>query len=519
MAKHPQPHKSMTAKAESSAFVKPFLRRGLSVLGVSGLVMGMGVAVTSSASAATPPFACTNANTAVAGATPEADGGDLAEIQATLDGVEPEGGVKQVCLDGTFVRGADSIADTILLDEDAHFFGTETTSIDGIRFASPFDDLGGEFLHSITIEKLSITNSEGSAIQARDVTVIDSTFSNNEGVLGGAIAGYGTVDITESTFIGNSSASGGGAIVAYGLVNVSDSTFMDNSSPMGTGGAIIGTSVAVNNSTFDSNTAGNGGAIYVPYEPPSEVDPGLPGEVLISNSTFVSNSASDEGGAIFASAGYVYFSTFVNNLAAAPDVDDPNADTPGNAIYRTGTSTFALAANIFAGSSIFPQLGYGRAPSAYFDDFGGNVFSTSSGTETDINQDASTKFEADLTELFGTLTPSLATHAPNTFGTQAIGLVSGSPAVDVVPFDVTDNVGPLLDQRGAPRTHPADAGSFEGVVATTSPPAVPASQAAPAALAKTGSESSLWLTIASAILVGFGGLALGLRSRLRLRNS
>jgi hypothetical protein len=210
----------------------------------------------------------------------------------------------------------------------------------------------------------------------------------------------------------------------------------------------------------------------------------------------------------------VYFSTFVNNLAAVPI---ENEDTPGNAIYKTGMSQFSLGANIFAGSSNFPQLGYGAPGTLEFTDNGGNVFSTSSATETDIIQDPSSEFGASLTALFGTGTPSLATHAPDTFGTQTIGLVAGSPAIDRVPFDVTDNFGVILDQRGATRTHPADAGAFEGVIPAA--PGAVASAVAPAVLAKTGAENPLWLSISSAAFIGLGASVFAYTSRLKRRKA
>jgi predicted outer membrane repeat protein len=236
---------------------------------------------------------------------------------------------------------------------------------------------------------------------------------------------------------------------------------------------------------------------------------------MVHTSSFIGNSAEgpgSEGGAIYATEGSVYFSTFVNNLAADPIED---ADTPGNAIYKTGESQFSLGANIFAGISNFPQLGYGVPGTLEFTDNGGNVFSTSSATETDIIQDPSSEFGASLTALFGTSTPSLATHAPNTFETQTIALVAGSPAIDVVPFDVTDNVGVFFDQRGAARTHPADAGAFEFTITNAAAPAA----AAPSALAKTGAENPLWLSISSAAFIGLGALAFAYTSRLKRRKA
>jgi len=65
------------------------------------------------------------------------------------------------------------------------------------------------------------------------VNITNSTFSGNSaGALGGAIYNYfGTVSITNSTFSGNSAASGGGAILNLGTLNITNSTFSGNSGP------------------------------------------------------------------------------------------------------------------------------------------------------------------------------------------------------------------------------------------------------------------------------------------------
>jgi LPXTG-motif cell wall-anchored protein len=105
----------------------------------------------------------------------------------------------------------------------------------------------------------------------------------------------------------------------------------------------------------------------------------------------------------------------------------------------------------------------------------------------------------------------LATFSPNSSGTQTIGLVAGSPALNIVPNDVPFT-SVTSDQRGATRSHPADAGAFEGVVAPTP---TPTPSTAPAALAKTGSQDSLWATIAAGSLLLVGGVVTAIASRLR----
>ena len=552
------PIKASTLKANSSAFVKPSLniKRGMAVLGTTGLVLGMGVAATSSASAATAPFACNPGNTAVAGAT-EGGNGDVDEIQDTFNSLAPIEGVVEICLDGVFDLDWPI---GVVFDEDVHFFGVGNTSIAGGYIVSDHSGSPDFFpVYSITIENLSFTDME--SIVATNVEVIDSSFSNSgDGLMPGAISAYGTVTVTGSTFSDNlagaifaegavdvtgSTFSGNlsGAIFSAGTVTVTDSTFSDNISD--SGGAIISLAdgeqtVTVSNSTFSGNMAEDGGAIYADgvfvlnstFENNialgfSEEESNFGGfggaihaiYVEVGNSTFVGNIADgpfSEGGAIFAEEGGVVFSTFLNNEASGP-VD--GEDVPGNAIYKAGGLDFAVAASIFAGESDDPQLGVGvfEEASDKFDDWGGNVFSTSALTEVDITQDPqdiNSEFGASLTELFGTETPSLATHAPNSYGTQTIALVAGSLAIGIVSEEAETEGTPLeFDQRGATRSYPYDAGAFEFLISNAVAPAA----AAPSALAKTGAENPLWLSISSAAFIGLGALVFAYTSRLKRR--
>ena len=425
-----QPNTPSPSKASSS-----FIKRGVAIVGSSGLVFGLGFTGAKSASA--------NGDDDCFGRTVTASNDPAANVLAIQDMLSTAG---VVCLSGDFI-----LDNIIVVGRDAHFYGIDNSTVqrdapDQWVFISEIDS-NYESIWDITIEKLTIKNS-GRAVEAQNVFVIDSTFSQNTS----------------------------GAIFAYGSVTVSNSTFIDNSSY-------------------------NGGAIYAG----SDVDE----SVHITNSTFQGNSATYEGGAIFASAGEVYFSTFVNNLAATPP-DEPG-DTPGNAIYKSGTENFTLAGNIFAGNSPFPQLGIGALPTPFTDE-GGNIFSTSA--EPDISGTYSPVFGATLTSLFGTNSPVLANYAPNTNGTQTIALAPGSPALNAVP-----NLAPYnsinLDQRGQTRSFPADAGAFEGFVNPTSTP----SSTTPVVLAKTGNEKLFWSTLASVSLLVSGAVVVAVTSRIRRRTS
>ena len=135
------------------------------------------------------------------------------------------------------------------------------------------------------------------------------------------------------------------------------------------------------------------------------------------------------------------------------------------------------------------------------------MFSTSDVTEVDVDQHEGSVFGASLTSLFGTTSPALAAHAPNTSGTETIGLAAGSPAIDVMTAEIIADLAvderALFDQRGAPRSIPFDAGAFEGSIS----------------LANTGNENPFWTAAASVTLIAVGGFVAAIASRLRRRTS
>jgi hypothetical protein len=491
---------SSTTSGTPSAFIKPLYKKNLAVMGTTGLVLGLGLTGSSPANAVVAPFVCDSTNRAIATGNPVTDYNRINDIHNSFYGVpDPQG---QICLSGDFVLNTD-----FDYGMDVHFYGEGTSSI-----SHPGGQLFGHQLgedYTLTIENLTVKNSTTThAIKGKHVVIKNSTFSGNTG---GAVWARGDVTVTNSVFSGNSGGSGAAIFAADEedyiprAVLITGSTFYNNEADFD-GGAVFGYgSVEISNSTFVDNTAKAGGAVYVTAIFDS-------GALNVTNSTFKNNVVSGddaEGGALFAESGQVIFSTFVDNTAPSPV---EGGEKPGNAIYKYGSSQFNVGGNIFAGSSSYPQLGYGVDVSPFID-LGGNVFSTSSATETDITQDDSSVFGASLISIFGTTAPVLATFSPNSSGTQTIGLAAGSPALNIVPNDVPFT-SVTSDQRGATRSHPADAGAFEGVVAPTPTP-TPTPSTAPAALAKTGSQDSLWATIAAGSLLLVGGVVTAIASRLR----
>ena len=147
------------------------------------------------------------------------------------------------------------------------------------------------------------------------LTVLDSHFTDNTGVSGGAIQCFGTLKVYRSVFNGNVALTdGGGAIYSEGSLIVEDSSFSGNSgqySGYGGGGGIYNDgSATITNSHFYSNTSsysGGGGGI-VNWS-------GL----TVNNSEFKGNSASLDGGGIRNhGTATINASTFISNAAISP---------------------------------------------------------------------------------------------------------------------------------------------------------------------------------------------------------
>ncbi|MCQ2380078.1 MAG: right-handed parallel beta-helix repeat-containing protein [Victivallaceae bacterium] len=169
------------------------------------------------------------------------------------------------------------------------------------------------------------TVSSGSASYVKDVfgnITDDSALS----VYGGA-----TATIDASTFSGNTAFDGGAIYNTAGTVNVTGSTFTGNSAP-DSGGAIynISGTAYVTGSEFSGNTAGTGGAIY------------NTGTATIENSVF-SDNAAVRG---FAKGGAVY------NTGTATITDSAfcgNWSWDGSAVYNHNTGVMSVTGSTFSG--------------------------------------------------------------------------------------------------------------------------------------------------------------------------
>jgi CSLREA domain-containing protein len=161
------------------------------------------------------------------------------------------------------------------------------------------------------------------------VNLIQLTIINGTGSTGGGILNQGTLNVTESYFIGNAASAiynDGGTLV------VKHSSFEDNTATNGAGIHNYGGNLEVVNSTFSGNTASaNGGGIY-----------NYTGNLTVLNSTFSANSATEGGGIYGTFTGGGYFILKNTILANSPNSYDcysdvaPTADVNNLIEYNNG---------------------------------------------------------------------------------------------------------------------------------------------------------------------------------------
>lgn len=199
------------------------------------------------------------------------------------------------------------------------------------------------------------------------VTISDCQFEENYAkVSGGAIlmGNAGTMDISNSTFIGNTTPSKGGALAENGyggatIVALTDCSFTENSATE-YGGAIRNEEgiLEITGGSFIGNTATNqGGAIYINT---TKASAGIVGATFTSNGGCTSEKYG-QGGAIYSGGGAnteISGCTFTTNSArvggaigCASDNDNNNVITIDGCTFNSNTS------NGMAGAVIMTSKG------------------------------------------------------------------------------------------------------------------------------------------------------------------
>lgn len=274
-------------------------------------------------------------------------------------------GTYQLTIDGGFVEGFNgdnSVGDLDITANNTAIMGAgaastiiqQTRPNDRVIEVNPFLDAG----LVTTISDVTITGGRettgvgGGAIISgsidNDLSITNCIISGNSatgvGTFGGGGISHlgGDLNISGTTFSGNSTSSSGGAVgysagdplgrtPSAGTLSVSGSTFSSNTagSVAAGGGAMdlfdfnlsTGT-YSINSSSFSGNSAtnGNGGAIVIESGP-----------LTATTSSFTSNSAGNRGGAIYSSgsASVAYSRLVGNSVPVAAN---------GLTLFRTNTS-------------------------------------------------------------------------------------------------------------------------------------------------------------------------------------
>jgi len=150
------------------------------------------------------------------------------------------------------------------------------------------------------------------------------TISNGDGVFGGGISNFGTLNVNDATLNGNFASQEGGGIYndgSVGVLTVSDSTISGNSCSSGGGISNFGT-LTVTGSSVSSNSSLTSGGGIISNE-----------NLTIINSTISGNSAKGGGGGIENSG--IVLTIISSNVAN----NTAGVGFPGGGIANTGTLT------------------------------------------------------------------------------------------------------------------------------------------------------------------------------------
>lgn len=238
------------------------------------------------------------------------------DASVTLRDITLQNANTSLATNGSLNGGALEIGGGSLTVDSVTFKGNSTQSLGGAIYA--FDGAVVNIDNSLFDSNFA---GSGAAIHAdSDITVLNTTFQNNDADTNRGGAAYLTGTMSDSvfknvTFDQNTGAGGGGAILflARGLV-IDGLIATGNEAINGSGGvlAVPGTAhfkqVEIVNALLDGNEAENGGAIYT-----SDDDDTFD----FHNSSFIGNTVPGDGGALYMTGGMVNVTnvTFSGNMA------------------------------------------------------------------------------------------------------------------------------------------------------------------------------------------------------------
>lgn len=292
--------------------------------------------------------------------------GDFATIQGAI--AAASNGDIVLVAPGVYGEQIDFLGKTIVVES---LGGASATVIDGGGAGGWVVKMNGGLSRDAALRGFTVTGGLGQAgsngfggggllVNGSSATVESCVFVDNRGVLGGGakVMGGGSPLFRGNAFIDNAALQGGGLYAEYGTLELEDNVFEGNS-VNGFGGAlaILGVSNArVVDSEFRGNEASNagfGGAVYVnasgiefsrlAFENNGKAEV-LPGSF---NSFVISTGG---GGAVYTTNtnGIIHASRFDNNIAAF-----------GTGLYIAGGGNLKVVNSLFTRNGSFCDCGTG----------------------------------------------------------------------------------------------------------------------------------------------------------------
>lgn len=328
--------------------------------------------------------------------------------------------------------------------------GASTLTINGGSGGPIFDVVTGI---TASISAMTLTDGSGNGsgdggaiTTAGNLTLDNMVITNNTATAsGGAIfQNGGSLAVTDSTISNNSiaataTASGGGITSTNGTLVLTDSTFSGNTSEAAavngggsantaSGGAveIDSSSATITNCTFNNNTAEGG-----------------------DNSGFFATGGDADGGAINLT-GSSFLSLLNDTISGNTAVGGAgafNGTGIGGGIYSVGSANVTVENTILQGNTADSDPDVHASGSVTSD--GNNLIGSTSG--------ASGAFTNGVNGDLVGVDPQMSPLANNGGPTQTMAIAASSPARDA--GDTAD--APSDDQRGDPRSGPADIGAYE----------------------------------------------------------
>lgn len=310
------------------------------------------------------------------------------------------------------------------------------------------------------IEERTLSGHGGAVYSRGEVTITDSTFSNN--------IAYTTFDLNGDSIIegeDEKSGNGGGLFIAF-TSTITDSSFLNNIASNGggintTGGepAIVPGNMTISGSSFVDNWAVMGGGV-------NNVSPQVTLDII--NSTFSSNESSDMGAGINSDAAvHLKQVTVVDNRVT-------NSDQNG-----AGINYFGPAGQFFLSNTLLSNND-GKSEELNCGCTGGSILACSTLQVTSLGGNLSSDFNCGLRTELGDLTgpdPKVLPLAANGGATLTHALDYDSLAIDAgrntncvsaIPAITTDQRGVARPQDGdSDGTSTCDIGAYERKVANT----------------------------------------------------